>query len=388
MLWEMERIVSLVPQTFAGSREMDDDLKSAEETPRSKLVSSDMLVDHEHLKFALKGCLAASACYVIYSCIDWQGISTAVTTCLLTALSTIGASRQKQFLRFAGAIAGGFLIGMGSQIFILTYLDSIAGFSVLFIIVTASASWLMTSTPRLSYFGLQAALAFYLINLQEFAIQTSLSVARDRVVGVLLGLLMMWLVFDQLWGAPAAVEMKRAFISALRLLAQLAREPLSKDLKIATESGYSLRDRISKTFDVMRALADAVLFEFGSSRQQDLAWRTRILRWQVQLRAIFMVRIALWKYRAQLPGFELPEAVLSAQKALDDQSAEMLSRIADRMEGNTLTQGEAEASFEHQEQVRRRWGAGEREVLAPQLEAFLTLSRRIHSLETKLNQEM
>src|SRR5262249_9490917 len=156
-----------------------------------------------------------------------------------------------------------------------------------------------------------------------------LSVARDRVVGVLLGLLMMWLVFDQLWGAPAAVEMRRAFISTLRLLGQFAREPLSKDLKTAAESGYSLRDRISKNFDGVRALGDAVLFEFGSSRQQDLAWRTRILRWQAQLRAIFMMRIALWKYRAQLPGFELPEAVLSAQKAFDDQSAETLNRIAD-----------------------------------------------------------
>ena len=386
MLWEMEKMVSLVPQTLEGSRGMDVDLTLGEETPRSKLLSPDALVDPEHLKFALKGCLAASACYIIYSCIDWSGISSAVTTCLLTALSTIGASRQKQFLRFAGAIVGGFLIGMGSQVFILPHFDSIAGFTVLFIIVTALASWFMTSTPRLSYFGLQAALAFYLINLQEFSIHTSLSVARDRVVGVLLGLLMMWLVFDQLWGAPAAVEMKRAFISNLRLLARLAREPLSKDLKVATESGYALRDGISKNFDGVRAFADAVLFEFGSSRQQDLAWRTQIVRWQSQLRAIFMIRVALWKYRARLPGFELPEAVLSAQKTFDDQSAEMLNRMADRMEGKPLMPVELEASFEHQEQVRRSWGAGEREVLAPQLEAFLILSRRINSLEIWLNQ--
>ena len=33
--------------------------------------------------------------------------------------------------------------------------------------------------------------------------------ARDRVAGVFLGLLMMWLIFDQLWSAPASVEMKR-----------------------------------------------------------------------------------------------------------------------------------------------------------------------------------
>ena len=96
------------------------------------------------------------------------GISTAVTTCLLTALSTIGSSRQKQILRFAGALVGGFIFGMGSQIFILPYLDSIAGFTVLFVLVTALASWFMTSSPRLSYFGLQVALVRGVVSLPEF----------------------------------------------------------------------------------------------------------------------------------------------------------------------------------------------------------------------------
>lgn len=57
----------------------------------------------------------------------------------------------------------------------------------------------------MSYLGLQAALAFYLIHLSEFAPQLSLSVARDRLAGILLGLLVMWLVFDHLWAAPAAL---------------------------------------------------------------------------------------------------------------------------------------------------------------------------------------
>jgi multidrug resistance protein MdtO len=87
----------------------------------------------------MKGCLAASLCYIIYNVIDWPGISTAVTTCLVTALSTIGPSRQKQILRLAGALAGGVLIGMGSQVFILPYVDSIAGFTVLFMLVTGLA---------------------------------------------------------------------------------------------------------------------------------------------------------------------------------------------------------------------------------------------------------
>jgi multidrug resistance protein MdtO len=65
-------------------------------------------------------------------------------------------------------------MGIGAQIFILPYLDSIAGFTLLFLAVTIPAAWIATSSPRLSYFGVQIAVAFYLINLSEFKAQTSL----------------------------------------------------------------------------------------------------------------------------------------------------------------------------------------------------------------------
>jgi outer membrane protein TolC len=123
-------------------------------------------------------------------------------TCFFTALSTIGSSRQKQALRLSGFLVGGLVLGMGAQIFVLPYLDSIFGFTILFIVVTGLASWFATCSPRLSFFGLRIAISFYLIHLQEFAIQTSLAVARDRVVGVLLGLFIMWLVYAQLCASP------------------------------------------------------------------------------------------------------------------------------------------------------------------------------------------
>ncbi len=193
LLGEMERTLALITEVFAGSQSAHEYVPSPEQPERPAFLSSDAFVNTDHLRFALKCCLAARLCYVLYNALAWPGISTAVTTCLLTALSTIGSSRQKQMLRIAGAAVGGFGIGMGSQIFILPYIDSIAGFLVLFALVTAVASWFMTSSPRLSYFGVQFALAFYLIHLQEFTIQTSLSIARDRVVGILLGLIAVWL---------------------------------------------------------------------------------------------------------------------------------------------------------------------------------------------------
>ncbi len=139
-------------------------------TRQSRLFVRDALSNPDHFKFGLKGCLAASLCYIIYTALAWPGISTAVMTCVLTALTTVGASRQKQVLRISGAIVGGFIIGMGAQVFILPYLDSIGGFTLLFITVTIVAAWFATSGPRLSYFGVQLALAFYIINLQEFRI--------------------------------------------------------------------------------------------------------------------------------------------------------------------------------------------------------------------------
>src|SRR5260370_9152328 len=119
-------------------------------------------------------------------------------------------------------------MGIGAQVFILPYLDSIAGFTLVFVAATIVAAWCAASSPRFSYFGVQIAIAFYLINLTEFSVQTSLLPARDRVVGILLVLLTMWLIFHHLWGVPALAEMKKPFISSLSILAELVKEPLSQ----------------------------------------------------------------------------------------------------------------------------------------------------------------
>jgi multidrug resistance protein MdtO len=330
---EMEKTVSEIPQVFAGTEPLDQySLSQSSADPSVRLFRSDALSNSEHLKFGLRGCFAASLCYLFYNGKAWPGISTAITTCFLTALSTIGSSRQKQFLRISGAIVGGLLLGIGAEVFILPGLDSIAGFTLLFLAVTVMSSWIMTSSPRLSYFGLQVAVAFYLINLSEFAVQTSLVPARDRVLGILLGLLMMWLVFDQFWSVSAATQMKKAFVSNLRLLAQFAREPISSDRRNAVGRSDSLRETINTNFDRVRDLTGGVLLEFGPGREQDLALRERIIRWQTQIRLLFLTEIVLWKYRARLPGFDLPEALIAQQWQFDARFALTLEEMADRLE--------------------------------------------------------
>jgi multidrug resistance protein MdtO len=391
LLSEIEKTVSLIPEVFTGAQSLSLYVPAPSENrgPAILLVPG-ALSNLEHVKFGLRGCLAASLCYVIYNSLFWPGISTAITTCLLTALSTIGASRQKQILRFGGALVGGLVIGMGAQVFILPYIDSIGAFTVLFAAVMVAAAWFATSSPRLSYFGVQVAVAFCLINLQEFKIQTSLAVARDRVVGILLGLLMMWLAFDRLWSSPAGVEMKRAFVSALRLLAQFAREPVSKDTRVAIEHSYALRETINAQFDKVRSLADGVLFEFGSSRRQDLRLRDHIRQWQPQLRTLFVMRIASWKYRLQLPGFELPKLVQVSQKEYHDRSARMLEDLADQIESNSRqVRPISEDSFEPLEQMLQECCVKEERHLGEaHVQSLMTLLRGIDGLTRSLAEEI
>jgi multidrug resistance protein MdtO len=201
---------------------------------------------------------------------------------------------------------------------------------------------------------------------------------------------MMWLVFDQLWSAPAVGQMRKTFTATLRLLAQFAKEPLSRDLRVASDRSYFIRETINKNLEQTRALADGVLFEFGPSREQDLLWRNRIVRWQPQVRILFLTRIALWKYRAQLPGFELPEAIQAAQREFDYELARKLDEIANRMQSKNPWEEEITHSlFEQLEQTIRTHSSKETNApLAVRFEAFLKLCRIAETLTVSLGKEL
>ena len=337
LLLEIERTVALIPQAFSAAKRISEVFLPGplDAEVQSRLLVPDAFSNFDHLKFAVRGTLATMLAYVVYTAIDWPGLSTSIVTCILTALSSIGASRQKQFLRIAGTIVGGFGFGMGAQIFVLPHLDSITGFTVLFALVTVIAAWILTATPRLSYSGLQLALAFYLINLQEFAAQINLDIARDRVVGVLLGLFCMWLVFDRLWVRDALQEMQDAFCRNLQMLAELF-EPLPKDdRKEAVKRVLNLRDQIHAGFNVVKAQADAVLFEFGPSRERKLKIRDDFRRWQPILGVLLEVQTTSLQYLAVFR--ELPPQIAEARMAFEKDMAIIVKNMSDDVSGKVTS---------------------------------------------------
>jgi multidrug resistance protein MdtO len=331
-LQTLERTVALIPSAFAGSQSVQAFIPALldEERP-APLFVGDSFSNPAHVYFALRGTLAAIVCYITYWAFDWPGLSTSVVTCYITALSTIGSSRQKQVLRLSGAAIGGFIFGMGAQVFVLPYLDTIAGFTVLFAVVTAIAAWIQTASARLSYLGVQLALAFYLVNLQEFTIQTSLSIARDRVFGVLLGLVSMGLFFDLLWVRNALDEMQAVFARNLEMFAELAEQLLEPDQIKAIKRIRQLRDQLNVGFQAVTAQSDAVLLDFGPSRQRKLQIRENLRRWQPPLRTLLVVQITSVQYLVQNPLTDLPEPMAQAGIAFERDVARVMRAMADEV---------------------------------------------------------
>jgi multidrug resistance protein MdtO len=391
LLPEIERTVALIPRVFSGSEPVGAYIPAVlDEVTTPTFFVRDVFSNSEHVKFALRGCLAGTLCYFLYSILEWPGLATSVTTVVITALTNIGASRQKQLMRFAGTVVGGLLFGMGAQVFILPEIDSITQFALLVAAVTAVSAWFGTSSPRLSYFGVQVALAFYLINLQEFTIQTSLAVARDRVVGVLLGLFAMWLIFDQIWAQPAADEMVKVFTTNLRLLSEFAASSTAGDPVAFVKRVRAIRNSIHANFQTVSAQADAVPFEFGSQRERHMAARAYLRGWQPSIRTLYVMLAASMQLRIFGAHTDFHQSLLDAQFRFNQGCARMLEMMATHLENqdSAATVEELPAQLRKWEEDLTQEAHGATGAAVARAEGMLELSRQITPLLQDLFQDV
>ena len=385
---ELESMVALMPSVYESATPIDLRLEILESAPSSRLFVQDAFSNPEHLRYVLGGTLAAMLCYISYVSLDWPGISTAVTTCVLTGLSNIGSSRQKQVLRIGGAVLGGFVFGLGAQVFVLPYIDSITGFTVLFAVVSAIAAWVATSSVRLSYAGLQIVVAFYLINLSEFSIQLSLSVARDRAIGVLLGISMMWLVFERFYPKPASDEMVRIFVRNLRLMSDLVTES-----RIGADANTILqirqqRDQVYRLFGDVTAQSDAVPFETGPLRAAHMAARDRIRHWQAALRTFYLMEVPLLQFRLFGDPTRISDAFREIEHDFLAQCSTSLTHMADRLESQLNNKPYQHTPHPSLQNVIETLETADRADLSEREEALVRLTRMIAPLLDRLEEEM
>lgn len=240
-----------------------------------------------NVAFALKISLCATICYIIYHAIDWPGISTSVTTVMITGLVTTGAMKQKLTFRLLGATVGGLVLGLGAEVFLFPFIDSITSLVIVVDAVAFLAAWIGAG-PRFSYVGIQIAFAFYLVSLSGFAAPTELAPARDRLAGIMLAVIVMWFVFDQVWPVRTTTEMRRVVASVLKdasRVVALTDSELPRD-SYARESEI-LRDRLAKELSTVRTLNEAAQYEFGPDRDRHIRTAGKLM--QMSMTAVALV---------------------------------------------------------------------------------------------------
>jgi multidrug resistance protein MdtO len=192
-----------------------------------------------HVQFALKTTAAAMFCYAVYSLLDWPGIHTCLITCYIVALGTTAETLEKLTLRILGCLIGA-AAGTAAIVFLTPNITSIGALMAVVFLAAFASGWIAAGSPRISYAGFQIAFAFFLCVVQGSAPAFDLTIARDRVIGMLLANVVIYLVFTRVWPVTVAGSIDAAVASLLRKLSAMATAAKSGRYALASDASAAL----------------------------------------------------------------------------------------------------------------------------------------------------
>ena len=147
---------------------------------------------------------------------------------------------------------------------------TIASLVVVVACASAIAGWVATGSELISYAGLQIAFAFFYSVFQGYAPDTDLDNVRDRVVGILFGLIVTGVVFAYIWPEHTIDRLRDALRAALRQLAQLLEIPRPEtSIETSKAEAHPLIVATSGSFEKANRYVQLTQFEFEESPDRD-----------------------------------------------------------------------------------------------------------------------
>jgi multidrug resistance protein MdtO len=196
--------------------------KTGAARPKPSLFVADAFSNPRHVQFAIKVTVAGMLGYLFYTASDYYGIHTVFYTPLIIALASTGATIHKGFLRIIGCIIGGAL-GLICSIWVIPRFETLETFLLIVFCVHGLAGWIAVGNDRVSYVGLQIALAFDLGFLQGYGPPENIDPLRDRFIGIVLGICIVTIVFGLIWPESADLSARNRLAACLRTIAHLLR---------------------------------------------------------------------------------------------------------------------------------------------------------------------
>lgn len=219
--------------------------------PPPRFLLADAWTNPVHIRHAVKVTAAAMFCYVFYSATDWQGIHTSLITCYMVALGSTAETTEKLLLRITGALAGA-TVGLALIVWALPLLDGIGGLLMLVAGAAFVGGWIVASGPRVGYIGFQFSFAVFLCVIQGTAPAFDLTVARDRIIGILIGNAVIYLLFAHVWPVSIAAAIDTATDALLRQLARVSAMPSGTQRLRALASTHADARAIKDNLQVAR----------------------------------------------------------------------------------------------------------------------------------------
>jgi multidrug resistance protein MdtO len=333
LLERLEAVLHAILSMPAGSAAAGEDRQLvALPSKKVPLFIPGALTDPTSIAFGLKLSFCATLCYILYHALDYSGISTCVTTVFITGLSTTGAIKQRFVYRLAGAMIGGLIFGLGAIAFLFPFTDSITSVVLIVAAVAFISGWCGLGR-RFSYVGLQIAFSFFIVSMQGGSAPTELAPARDRLIGILVALIVMWFVFDQIWPVRTVKAMRHALAVVLRNGAALFRiqDVPSEPKNNAVKQVDALRDQVGKTVADIRTMNDTAEYEFGVGREHYIETSQTILRAALTAVALFWNQMVFLHSRRDREILNEPRLM-----EMRNRIAETMDAMADTMEQNRL----------------------------------------------------
>ena len=291
--------------------------------PKSFFVS-DAFTNPAHVHFALKVTFAAMFCYIVYMAIDWSGIHTALITCTFIALETTGATLHKGILRIGGCVIGGAL-ALFTIVFLMPHMVTIASLVVVVACASAIAGWVATGSELISYAGLQIAFAFFYSVFQGYAPDTDLDNVRNRVVGILFGLIVTGLVFRYIWPERTIDRLRAALRRRFDNLRGCSKFPgLEISIEAAKSEAHALIGETSKSFDQARRYVELTQFEFEESPDRDRTSLGDLESTLSRAEEVFVAASSLASEQAWNEWQQLPPAARIAESELRNAAAKRI----------------------------------------------------------------
>ncbi len=270
-------------------------------SPRLIFTPACNLQNYEAIRYALKGTLAGMICYLIYHALNWPGISTCVAVCILVAQSSIGAGYTRALLIFGGALLGG-LAALLMIVILMPNLFGLASFLAVTLVVVFLAAWISTGTGRTAYMGVQMVMAFSLVVLATPGKALALSPAGDRIIGVLLGVVVMSVIDLAIWPSFAGLGLRRKLVETLQSLAQLARISSTSNWLNSRSAAFQVHHNVAAALN----LYSEWQLEFGKEARKTEAERERLLDLTYRIEDLFLALLAVMRQRKILPVDSAP----------------------------------------------------------------------------------